>query len=342
MHAAGVRYIFLTHGTFVGEDLLGVLRAVRRIWPKAGEYLQGLQRSLVDAVMQDNGNFSRGLLTWFQQCAAEAASDLHVESLDWSGENDHVGRADGAIGVLDRLAALQLDPGRRVLLWAHSHGGSVLALTTNLLAADRAGRQAFFDAARAHYRNPITGGVDLPAWERVQQALDRDDQALRRLTLDMMTFGAPIRYGWDTSAVDRLAHVVFHRPRPGLPEYRAGFPPHVADILLAAGGDYVQQLGVAGTNFPPALIDWRKWLAEIQLEALLQKGVRNRDVLKHMRCGARVHQDGLSLLIDYGDVAGNLTEHLAGHAVYTRETWLPYHARLAVEHFYADAVGPHS
>ena len=36
-----------------------------------------------------------------------------------------------------------------------------------------------------------------------------------------MTFGTPIRYGWDSGGYARLLHFIHHRPAPGLPADRA-------------------------------------------------------------------------------------------------------------------------
>jgi hypothetical protein len=157
----------------------------------------------------------------------------------------------------------------------------------------------------------------------------------------LVTFGTPIRYGWDTDGYARLLHVVHHRPRDGFPQHRTALPTSVEDILRAADGDYVQQLGIAGTNLTPNILAWRAWLADVRLSRLLQRGVRRRDLLARLKAGMRVPDEGHTLLVDYGPIDGHIGQHHAGHAVYTRRTWLPFHAREVVDRFYGDLSGNH-
>jgi hypothetical protein len=258
-----------------------------------------------------------------------------VRLFQWSSENHHLGRADGAVRLIDRLHAAQHPPGSRVLLWGHSHAGNVFALMTHLLAADLPLQAEFFRAAQSYYRWPLLGRVDIPVWQRVQELLERAAEPLGGIRLDIVTFGTPIRYGWDQGGYARLLHFVHHRPRPGLPEYRVPYPPTLDELLQAAAGDYVQQLGIAGTNFPPHACAWRSWLAERQLARLLQPDVRRRDLLARLAAGARVPEAGTTLLVDYGnDPEEHARRHLMGHTIYTRSRWLPFHTEQIADRFY--------
>jgi hypothetical protein len=112
-------------------------------------------------------------------------------------------------------------------------------------------------------------------------------------------------------------------------------PDRVEDVLAARGGDYIQQLGIAGTNFWHFLGAWRSWRAERKLTRLLQRGVRNRDLLRNLRNGLRVSQDGMTLLVDYAVTDKGWAVKAAGHAVYTRPEWLPFHLREIASSLYA-------
>ncbi len=96
---------------------------------------------------------------------------IPVRLFNWSSENHHIGRADGAIRLLDELASLKLQPTQRVLLFGHSHAGNVFALMTNLLCGDRRAIRRFFAAADIYYRWPVVGCIDIPAWGRVRDWL---------------------------------------------------------------------------------------------------------------------------------------------------------------------------
>ncbi len=331
--AAGVREIVLVHGTFVGPDALGVLAELGRIFPAVSQFAAQIDKSLIDQIAGDAGNYTEPYAQGFQ--AAISTGDepaIAVNRFHWSSQNNHLGRADGAIRLIDWLASRD-HPGR-VLLWGHSHAGNVFALLTNLLAADREILDRFFKAAQIYYRSPWFRKTDVPVWQRVRQRLLDDSQSLREIPLDIVTFGTPIRYGWDTLGCDRLLHFVNHRSHPADAPHRALFPPTVDQVLQAYGGDYVQQVGIAGTNLAPSMLAWRSRLADRRLNALLQPGIRCRDLVDRLRTGTRVAQDGTTLLVDYGSPEGNLAQHLAGHAVYTRQAWLLFHAEEVAQRFY--------
>jgi hypothetical protein len=221
----------------------------------------------------------------------------------------------------------------RVILWAHSHGGNVFALLTNLLGADEAARQEFFHASRTFFRPWIATQPDLPVWDRVEQLLADPQHPLRRLKLDVITYGTPIRYGWDAGGYHNLLHLIHHRPHAKHHAHRAPYPPWPHDVFAAEHGDYIQQVGIAGTNFPPLPIALRTFLADWRLGQLLQRNLGGwlRPRLKH---GMRVHEEGTTLLVDYDDPHWLPWTHVLGHAPYTRSHWLPLHCELAAEHFY--------
>ena len=333
--AADVVRIYLIHGTLAGTDALGLLSELERLFPTAGDRLRQFEKQLVDALAGDRGNYTAG----YAEELAEAInvpgrSRIEVRRFHWSSENHHLGRADGAVLLIDELASIRRHDGGRVLLWGHSHAGNVLALLTNLVAGDGATRRRFFKAACCFYRRPLTKAVDLPVWTSVQAILSKRGNPLLPLALDVVTFGTPIRYGWDCDGCVRLLHVVNHRPCDGLPAYQASFPPSLDDLFTAEGGDYIQQLGIAGTNFPPSVFSSRSWLAEQRLARLLQPGLRKRWLLSRLKVGRRVAEDGTTLLVDYGPPDGNIGRHLAGHAVYMQLDWLLFHAEEVARQFY--------
>lgn len=325
--SAGVRAVYLVHGTFAGNDALGVLRGVSRIAPDFASKLRQFYKSTFDKLAKDVGNYSAEYAERFEQMV-----DVPVRQFHWSSENQHVARAHAAVCLVDDLFARGYGPDDRLLLWGHSHAGNVFALMTNLLTAGTAVRKAFFAAARSYYRWPVTGRIDLSVWRRVHKLLAAPTRSRSLPKLDIVTFGTPIRYGWDTDGYDHLLHVVHHRPQPGVPLYRTALPTNPTEVLAAAGGDYVQHWGIAGTNLPPDAIAWRTWLAELKLGRLLQAGLRSRDLLTHLKAGMRIASDGRTLLVDYGD--SPQSRLLAGHAVYTLAEWLPYHATEVARQFY--------
>ncbi len=344
LRRAGVAAVYLTHGTFVGSDALGVLSELARLFPSASKSVRRVIKRVVDKVAGDAGNYAPG----YAQCFADAIHRdgqpvIPVRLFHWSSENHHIGRADGAVRLIDELASLDLQPSQRVLLWGHSHAGNVFALISNLLADNREAVECFFRAAEIYYRWPLVGCIDIPVWNRVHELLSRRPFRVSRtrrstpladVSLDMVTFGTPIRYGWDSAGYAKLLHFVNHRPAEGIAEYRAPFPPKLGNVIKAVRGDYVQQLGIAGTNVMPSVFSWRAWMADHRLNRVLQAEASKSSALERFQAGRIVPDEGTTLLVDYGRPDGDVTKHLAGHAVYTRKRWLLFHAEEIVRRLY--------
>lgn len=336
---AGVAAVYLIHGTLAGTDAHGWTGQLQRLLPGLGRKLRQQQKRLVDSVVGDVGNYTGDFARRFEAAINEPdQTAIPVRLFIWSSENNHIGRAHAAIRLIDELVTAEFTSAQRLLLCGHSHAGNVLALMTNLLAGNQATRSQFFAATRVC---PVKTEVDEDLRElsrRIEDRLMRNEKSPLAASLDVVTFGTPIRYGWDTGGCANLLHFVNHRSAPGLPDYQACVPQTLDEIRRAAQGeygDYIQQTFVAGTNFPPNLLNWRARRADRQLHKLLESEHRKRDLWERIKAGLRVAADGTTLLVDYaqGDPAG--ARQLAGHGVYTTLPWLPFHAQEIANRFYS-------
>ena len=335
LRAARVAAIYLVHGTFLGPDALGVLTDLSRFAPGWADVLRRWNKQIVDALTGDIANFTRQYADTLQQALDPAGDDpIPVRLCHWSSENHHIGRADGAVRLIHDIADQRFPTGSRVLLCGHSHGGNVFALMTNLLGGELAAREEFFERARCYYRRPWRRSVDLPEWEFVRSLVCERERPFPDLSLDFVTLGTPIRYGWDSDGYAKLMHIVNHRPAAGLAEHQAPFPPASDDIMYAAHGDFIQQIGVAGTNFAPPLWAWRTWLADVRLGIMLQRDCRSAELYRRWQMGMRAHDEGENVFVDYGPSSAYVAKHVFGHAVYTRLEWQLFHAELIAQRFY--------
>lgn len=340
--SAGVAAIYCVHGTFVGNDVLGLVTELSRYAPRVSQFLSRCGKRVVDALTGEAGNYTREFVRALETgLATGAGRTIPVTLFHWSSQNHHVARADGAIRLIDELARLAENRDaakpRRVLLWGHSHGGNVLALMTQLLGAPVEAREEFFEAARSFYQPWVRQRVDMPVWQRVREILDEADHPVRQLKLDIVTFGIPIRYGWNAGGYAKLLNFIHHRPPPCGAEYSAPIPLKLGRVLRAKDGDYVQQIGIAGTNFMPLPIAVRTWLANWRLHALLEQDLAREALMRRLYYGVRVPDEGTTLLVDYTKIDWRPYRHLAGHALYTRRMWLPFHCREIAERFYPRA-----
>ncbi|HEV3339986.1 MAG TPA: hypothetical protein VG125_06505 [Pirellulales bacterium] len=329
---AGVGAIYLVHSSFAALDSLNILASLARNCRSVGPSIRRVAARLIDADGHDAGNYTMHYAGLLEAALGSGAPPVKLAA--WSSENHHLGRADAAVRLIDELAALELAPGERVMLWGHGHAGNVFAIMTQLLTCPTAAVERFFDAAAVYYRLPFTGLTDIPVWHRVRQLLTRDRQRVAERLCDWVTFGTPVRYGWKLRNDDNLLHFVHHRPVAGGPAHLAVFPPRPEDVLSAAGGDYLQQVAIAGTDAPPSPPAWRSWLANRRLGKLLESQPQPIGLANSLETGMRVPDSGTTLLVDYGPLAGTPAEQLAGHAVYTRPEWLLFHAEQIVERLF--------
>jgi hypothetical protein len=372
---AGVAAVYLTHGTFCGNDALGVFTELERWAPRLTASLRRGGKRLFDVIVGETGNYLPSYAARMEKglnAGIEGReSRISVRLFYWSSQNHHIGRADAAVRLIDELARLAdsllaSSPPRggreeeaaarftplpqplsieergadrsRVLLWSHSHGGNAFALLTNLLGADAAARAEFFEAGKYFFRSPWTREADVPVWQRVERILSEPDHPVRRLKLDLVTFGTPIRYGWDTAGYSKLLHVVNHRRIRGRAKHLGPRRLRLCRMLRADEGDYVQQLGIAGSNLPPLPVAMRTFVADRRMRRLVERGLEPEGLLARISRGMRVPAEGTTLLVRYADPACAPWRHLFGHAAYTRSRWLPLHCELAAKSFYSRSI----
>ena len=334
--------IWLVHGTFVGNDPFGVVanseRVIKRLsvipwfnrFSGIPDELRKLNKKVADQTYKDHGNFTEEYAKQLRQL-----SDAEVQLVNWSGENNHLARVDTAVRLLCKLDQVELPSSERIMLWAHSHGGNSLAVLSNLLANHRPQVNDLLEIGKQHF--PESGD-----WEQAQTILKEQPGPHRYArNIDMVTFGTPIRYGWDTDGFRNLLHIVNHVPQDDLEPSlsKPPFPQSAFDIWQATFGDWVQAFGIVGTDIRPGQSSKRK--ANRQFRAILEQGLdpslsresgfwqrlcwlfskRRKRLELLFRPGIRVAADGRVILKDYGESARSAF----GHAVYTQSAWLDFH-----------------
>lgn len=367
----GIQKVFLVHGTFAGTDPFGVhslMHAAVEHFPPAVrlaagpviDRLSGQTKRVTDAITADIANYSEGYQRRFQELVGD---DPEVSRLEptWSSENNHVARAALAVRLFNELEALQSQgfdaDYERVLLWGHSHAGNGFAILSNLLANHRESVEAFFEAA-----GDSLGDEGEKARNALASAASPHPMAKAVMAV---TFGTPVRYGWDTDGIQRLIHIIHHRPIAGHVDPAAINPAvtfgcdgnsfgenftaiatGLADILAAKHGDWVQSFAVAGTDIAPLL----NREENMQLGKFLERGLieptpqslreRLKTACARWQTKTRVHADGRNLLVEYQSSRmtrfGPARQAVLGHGIYTMEDWLPGQLSLILDWFAQD------
>ena len=111
------------------------------------------------------------------------------------------------------------------------------------------------------------------------------------------------------------------------------------EMPVAWGGDYVQQLAVAGCDAVPASPEAKE--ANKALWEILEPLEGFERWLECARRCVRCANDGQCLLVDYKDATGsaNALEHVYGHAAYTRLGNLLFNTGEIVQALYATEDG---
>ena len=373
---AGVRLIVLLHGSIMGTDVFGVQRldelgGLKRGYSRGVAGLDALlalmrehdngipllpgglkpplandeaTKKLLDEQIGDAGNFTHLYLELMRHALnRDLERPIHCARELWSCEYHHVGRALAAVWMLGRLRdwieAHKLGVGDRILIQAHGQAGLVLALVSNLLCVSaNSSRTRLLDLLSAFAsqvaRPDITSTI-----ERVAPLLS-NGAILNGATLDVVTFGMPVRYGWDPSGIGKLLHIVNHRNmrtdgKTWLSKME--LPQITMEMSIAWGGDYVQELAVAGSDAVPTTEAAKA--ANKAVWELVEPFDGFERWLECARRAVRIPSEGLGILADYKDSTGstNVRDHYYGHAAYTRLSAMLFNMTEIVRTLYGTA-----
>ncbi|MEO6307190.1 MAG: hypothetical protein ABIO96_06725 [Nitrospiraceae bacterium] len=370
----GVRVIILLHGSIMGTDVFGVQRldelgglkrgysrgvagldallALMRessngISPLFGELKTPLEnddatKRLLDEQIGDAGNFTNTYLELMRQSLNRGLDrPIHCIRELWSCEHHHLGRAMAAVSMLGRLRdwveADKLVQGDRILIQAHGQAGLVLALTSNLLCVTaNSSRKRLLDLLSA-FASQVNRPDIASTIQRVAPLLS-NGAILNGATLDVVTFGMPVRYGWDPSGLGKLLHIVNHRSmrtdgKTWLSKME--LPQITMEMPIAWGGDYIQELAVAGSDAVPTT-EAAKAVNKAVWEMVEPFDGFER-WLECARRAVRIPSEGLGMLADYKDSTGstNVRDHYYGHAAYTRLNAMLFNTTAIVQSLYS-------
>lgn len=371
---AGVRACVFLHGSIMGTDVFGMQRldevgGLKRGYSRGVAGLDALlalmcegsngisplpgwlkpplanddaTKRLLDEQIGDAGNFTNAYVELMRQSLnRDLDRPVHCVRELWSCEHHHLGRAIAAISMLGRLRGLvevqKLGPEDRILIQAHGQAGLVLALASNLLCMTSTNsRTRLLDLISA-FASQINRPDIASTIQRVAPLLS-NGTLLNGTMLDIVTFGTPVRYGWDPSGLCKLLHIVNHRNmrtdgKTWLSKME--LPQITMEMPIAWGGDYVQELAVAGSDAVP-MTETAK-AANKALWELVEPFDGFERWLECARRAVRIPSEGLGILADYKDSTGstNVRDHYYGHAAYTRLNAMLFNTTTIVRTLYS-------
>lgn len=370
---AGVASVVFLHGSLHGTDLFGMQRLDEAGGLKRG-YSRGVSgvdallaamreesngipllpgglkpplsndpatKHLLDEQIGDAGNFTEAYVESFRKSLnRNLARPISCHRLLWASEHHHLGRALAAVWLLDELhkrcTEQHLGTGHRILVQAHGQAGLVLALVSNLLCPSPITGRPKLLSVLSSYAQQTNQPALVGTMKRIE-SLVATATLLNGVALDIVTFGTPVRYGWDISGIGKLIHIVNHRNlRTDGKSWLAKMelPQITMEMPIAWGGDYVQELAVAGSDAVPAT-ETAKVVNKMVWE-LVEPYDGFERWLECARRAVRFPSEGHCLLVDYKDSTGstNPRDHYYGHAVYTRRHALLFNTAQIDQTFY--------
>jgi hypothetical protein len=369
-----VRVIVLLHGSIMGADVFGVQRldelgGLKRGYSRGVAGLDALlalmresttglsplpgglkpplanddaTKRRLDEQIGDAGNFTNAYVELMRRSLnRDLDRPIHCVRELWSCEHYHLGRAMAAISMLGRLRdwceAHKLGQGDRILVKAHGQAGLVLALVSNLLCVTTtSSRSRLLDLLSAFASQANRPDI-ASTIQRVVPLLS-NGTLLNGATLDVVTFGMPVRYGWDPSGLGKLLHIVNHRNlrtdgKTWLSKME--LPQITMEMPIAWGGDYIQELAVAGSDALPATEAAKA--ANKAVWEMVEPFDSFERWLECARRAVRIPSEGLGILADYKDSTGstNVRDHYFGHAVYTRLNTMLFNTTEIVQSLYS-------
>lgn len=371
---AGVRATVFLHGSIHGTDVFGIQRldevgGLKRGYSRGVSGLDALlslmrdgengipilsyglappflndnaTRKSLDERLSDAGNFTESYVMLAEHALNKhAARPISCSRLLWASEHHHLGRASAAVCLLDTLRHLcesrTFGASDRILVQAHGQAGLVLALASNLLCPSPITGRSKLLGVLAVYAEQ-NGQTELAAMVRRIEPLLSTRSLLNGATLDVVTMGTPVRYGWDPSGLGKILHIVNHRNlRTDGKTWLAKMelPQITMEMPIAWGGDYVQELAVAGSDAMPTT-EAAKAANKVLWEMVEPYDGFER-WLECARRAVRFPSEGRCLLADYKDCTGstNVRDHYYGHAAYTRLNALLFNTAEIVRCLYS-------
>ncbi len=292
----GIKQVIFINGTFVGNDPFDFFKLAGSLLPDGLEdVISTLQNFYLDRkhlVWRDK-IFDHSYLNLFSQ-----TTNLNASLSEWSSGNYHFARLLGLINLLYHLQKIEATKERRILFVAHSHGGQILALLSQVLRSSKL-RRIFLQLGDE------TGASDL----------EKYICELAQIKMDFVTLGTPVRYRFAKWHKLTLLHIVNHR---GIQPLNGNF----SGIFTARDGDYIQQLGIAGSD----LISPIKKHATLSttLEPFLGEGFNLHAWQKGLKKPFRLAPQGFNLLVDYQDdtLLPTSFSKLFGHVVYIQKKYM--------------------
>jgi hypothetical protein len=370
---AGVASVVFLHGALHGIDLFGMQRLDEAGGLKRG-YSRGVSgvdallaamreesngipllpgglkpplsndqatKSLLDEQVGDAGNFTEAYVQSFKNAINKSLPQpISCHRLLWSCEHHHLGRALSAVSLLVELHNLckqqRLEKGHRILLQAHGQAGLVLAIVSNLLCPSPITGRPKLVSILSGYAEQTNQLAVVETVKRIESLL-ATTALLNGATLDIVTFGTPVRYGWDTSGIGKLLHIVNHRNlRTDGKSWLAKMelPQITMEMPIAWGGDYVQELAVAGSDAVTTTESAKA--ANKMIWEMVEPYDGFERWLECARRAIRFPSEGGCLLVDYKDSTGstNPRDHYYGHAEYTRRHAMLFNMTQIVRTFY--------
>lgn len=314
-----VKHVVFAHGTFVGDDPLGLTELLKIILPNLKQAHSISVRKLIknhnDRLMKDTANFLTEYACLYEKAIGHNISCYRFK---WQSGNYHIARLKGTLKLVDHLyeTSKNWDTSQkpRILLQGHSHAGQMFALLSHFLYKTKESKKLV----------EVLQDLEIEIFD-----FNKKIKHLKNIELDFVTLGTPILYEWPHNNKYRLLHLINHRGDDVSTHKFKG-------ILNTQYGDYVQQIGVAGSDFIAPTPQERA--LNKKLNKILIENHTHLSWLDIINQGVRIPAFGDTYLVNYHDeskIVPNCIGTMFGHGIYTTFKVMLFNTRLITKYFYS-------
>jgi hypothetical protein len=291
-----IQKIICIHGTYVGNNPF----QFKNINPTVSQIF----KMIPELLLKDLGNFSDETIYDLQSFLG---SKIPILNFTWSSANHHYARVKGLNDLILYLHHLTLEtptqPQGPILLLAHSHGGQILALLSQLKSKPAI----------------IIKMLRLCEFDLSEKIIEK----VTEWPFYYVTMGTPIRYEFSELESPYIVHIKHQRPLSQPMDAFNGW-------RQTQSGDYIQMWGTYGSDLLPT----QKNLSKLCYDLDHYLGI-GRDIFawkKFVETIPRIHPVGQNILIDYdlGIDQQNFYKTFFGHGLYTKKIYLTKLLELAL------------
>ena len=295
--------VYLIHGTFaVSAPLKDWVRVIEKRIPKLATFLFHLSKIIIDIIYSRASDVGIFLDDYAEKLKYHY--NLNCSLFYWSGHNDHYARLTAAFKLIDQIKKDNVSE-KEIILVGHSHGGSILAICTQIIYNANFLQQ--LEKTLPTNSTEFHPGLN----ETKKNALELKNKKWSIITLGM----APRYHFYPHSNISILN--LIHSPKA------FAYSRHWPSLFYGPKGDLIQQWALSGSDTKS--LDFKIRNINKKLDLILDQGCNLFTWGHEIKKLKRISPYGKTILLEFdgGYSIVNAVKSIMGHGQYTQLKYLP-------------------